>query len=61
MSKCKFCQAPIVWLKDEDDNNIPVEPNSTYPGNKKFNPVANLDHRTVCKKQPPRRKPGHRR
>ena len=48
ISKCRSCDAPIVWLKTKNGKNIPVNANTVEEGDKIFEIKRHKSHFNTC-------------
>jgi len=48
ISKCRSCQAYIVWLKTERGANIPVDADSVSEGDDLFDQKVHVSHFSTC-------------
>jgi len=48
VSKCRSCQAYIVWMKTEAGKNIPVDADSVEEGDELFVPGEHVSHFSTC-------------
>jgi hypothetical protein len=48
ISKCRSCQAHIVWMKTEAGKNMPVDADSVDEGDDLFDPKKHVSHFSIC-------------
>lgn len=47
-SRCRSCDAEIVWLKTATGKNMPVDASTVTEGDDKFNPEKHVSHFATC-------------
>ena len=48
ISYCRSCEAPIVWMKTRQGNNIPVDPDDIDPDDEVFDYQKHTTHFATC-------------
>lgn len=49
IKRCKFCTAKIIWFKDQEGRNVPVDEDTVEADDEEFEPEKHLPHLPVCK------------
>lgn len=49
ITRCRTCQARIVWLKTAAGKNMPVDADSVEPGDETFEYGRHVSHFSTCK------------
>jgi hypothetical protein len=45
---CRSCSAPILWLRTKNNKTMPVNAESTWPGDLEYDPERHTSHFSTC-------------